>query len=414
MKNHINVLNCIRLSCFSLGIISVIAVNADPNYKDGLKFGSESDPYWFKVNSALQLDERLFLGSKPNGLYNGASIRKFDVDLAAGLGNNLSLESGVSFEAATSKVRVNDLSLTYKGYKKFGDNFNISIGKINPSFCLENTSSSKWIPFLEKSIAVTAFSPNPGLGVGINKWQKDYSINATLTQPRPDELLKDENGTDIKQSDRLQLNLRGTKAHFFGEHKLLQAGLSGHFQDDGRVGIEFSTAPESKARYSTDMLLNTTDSSGKRIKSNSHYVLGLELLGQDGPLSAQAEGMLTKVNRDKSQAGGNVTFKGYYANINYVLTGESRVFKENQGVLGRIVPEKEDGAWELSARYSFLNLTDKNVKGGADHSVGVACTWYANYNIAVTGEWMNHRVKKSNTLEKLNFSSVGARLQLVF
>jgi phosphate-selective porin OprO/OprP len=412
---------CITMLSLGLGTISSFSVHANTNYKDGLQFGSQDDPYWFKVNGALMLDERLFFGKKQGNLHSGAYIKKFDVDLSGGLGKDLSFTTGVGFKAHHSKVEVNDAYITYSGFKWLGENFNVSVGKVNPSFCLESTSSSKWTPFLERSIATTAFSPDPGLGISVSKWQKDYSISVTLTQPKPTDKTNDENGKEVKHSDRLQLNTRLTKAHFFGDHKFLQLGFSGHIKDDGHNGIKFSTGPEANSRHSTDTLLNTTVNN-KNIKAKNHYTIGLELLGQDGPLSGQAEGLLTKVKRDKSQLsynnpnqpGQNLTFKGYYANINYVLTGESRIFKECLGILGQVIPNKESGAWEVSGRYSFLNLNDKDVVGGTDHSIGAAVTWYANKNIAVTGEYLKHHLKRNGTLAKLNFDSVGARLQFVF
>lgn len=405
MKKYINVV------ALGVGLISSLSAYAD--YK-GVLIGSKQDPYWFQINGAIQLDQRIFMGNK-QGLHTGAYVRKFDLDLTGNLNKDLSFTAGVGFNAAKSQVSVNDLYITYTGFQGLGENFHISIGKVNPSFCLENSSSSKWIPFLERSIATSAFSPDPGLGISINKWQKDYSVNITVTQPKPNDYMVDADNSNnkIEKSDRWQINTRLTKAHFFGENKLAQIGFSGHIKDDNHSGVEFSTAPEASSRYRTSMLLNTTIN-GKRIKAKSHYSLGLELLGQNGPFSFQAEGLLNKVNRDKTQSSNNLNFKGYYANINYVLTGEAREFKSNQGVFGKVVPAKDSGAWEISGRYSFLDLNSKDILGGRDRGVGVATTWYANYYIAVTAEYMKHYVKKQATLQKQNFDSVGARLQLVF
>lgn len=400
---------CISLLSLGVGFISFVSAYAD--YK-GVLIGSKQDPYWFQINGAIQMDQRIFMGNK-QGLHTGAYVRKFDLDLTGNLNKDLTFTAGVGFNAARSKVDVNDLYVTYTGFKGLGENFHISIGKVNPSFCLENSSSSKWIPFLERSIATSAFRPDPGLGISINKWQKDYSMNVSITQPRPDDNMVDENGKDIKKSDRWQVNARVTKAHFFGDNKLAQIGLSGHIKDDNHAGVEFSTAPEAYSRHKTSMLLNTTVN-GKRIKAKNHYAVGLELLGQNGPFSFQTEGLLNKVNRDKTQSSNNLNFKGYYANINYVLTGESREFKSNQGVFGKVAPAKDSGAWEVSGRYSFLDLNSKDILGGKDRSIGVATTWYANYYIAVTAEYMKHYVKKQATLQKQNFDSLGARLQLVF
>jgi len=329
------------------------------------------------------------------------------------MGKDVSVALGVSFDAPESKVNVEDAYVTYTGYKGLGENFHVSIGKVNPSFCLENHSSGKWIPFLERSSVTTAFRPDAGLGVSVNKWQDDYSINATITQPSPKDKTTDEKGNDVKHSDRLQYNARVTKAYIFEQNKLIQGGIFGHFKDDGHNGLEFSTPPEAKARHSTDMLLNTTPSKQK-IKANNHYTVGIEALGQDGPLSGEVEYQHTKVNRDKTQLGGNLGFKGYRSNINYVLTGESRLFNSSNGTLGQVIPNSDSGAWEVSGRYDYLNLNDKNIVGGAAHHIGIAATWYANYNFSVTSEYIRSKIVRSFTMEKLKVDTIGARLQLVF
>lgn len=420
-KSLKKVTNFISLGlAFGLGIISSFSAYAhNPSY-NGLKYGNKEDPYWLALNGALKLDQRLFSGNKRGNLHSGASIREFTLDFSGGMGKDISVALGLGFEAQKSQVNVEDAYVTYTGYKGLGENFHVSIGKVNPSFCLENHSSGKWIPFLERSSVTTAFRPDAGLGISVNKWQDDYSINATITQPKPNNTTTDEKGTTVKHSDRLQYNARLTKAHFFGDNKLIEGGIFGHFKDDGHNGLEFSTGPEAKARHATDMLLNTTvnpgGDSGKKtmIKAKNHYTVGAELLGQDGPLSGEVEYQHTKVNRDKAQLGGNLNFKGYRSNINYVLTGESRNFKSSNGTLGQVIPNNDSGAWEVSGRYDYLNLNDKNVVGGAAHHMGVAATWYANYNFSVTGEYIRSKIDRSFTLEKLKINTIGARLQLVF
>jgi len=415
----LKITNFINLGlAFGLGIISSFSAHAAATNYKGLKYGSTEDPYWLGLSGALKLDERLFTGNKRGDLHSGASIRELTLDFSGGMGKDISVALGTSYNAKESKVDVEDAYVTYTGYKGLGENLHISVGKVNPSFCLENHSSGKWIPFLERSSVTTAFRPDAGLGVSVNHWKDDHSINATITQPKPSDSTTDEKGNSVQHSDRLQFNARATKAYFFAPNKLIQGGIFGHFKDDGHNGLEFSTPPEAKARHSTNMLLNTTPpgSPGKqnKIKAKNHYTIGAELLGQDGPLSGEIEYQHTKVNRDKSQLGGNLNFKGYRSNINYVLTGESRNFKSNNGTLGQVIPNNDNGAWEISGRYDYLNLNDKNVVGGAAHHIGAALTWYANYNFSVTGEYIRSKIDRSFTLEKLKINTLGARLQLVF
>lgn len=412
---------CIASAASANAKVSSKNVNKVTNHKccyKGLKYGVKGDdPYWLALSGGLKLDQRLFFGNTRGQLHSAATLRELSLEFSGGMGKDVSVAIGLGFKPATSNVDIEDAYITYSGFKRFGENFQVSIGKVNSSFCLETHSSGKWIPFLERSSVANAFKPDPGLGVSINKWQKDYSINATITLPKPNNTTYNESGEKVEHSDRLQYNARITKAHFFNNNKLIQGGIFAHFKDDGNTGIEFSSPIEANARHKTDTLLNTTVTNGgnkQLIKSKNHYTLGMELLAQDGPLSGEVEYLTTKVHRDKQQTGGNLRFKGYRSNINYVLTGESRVFKNSNGTLGQVIPQNEGGAWEISGRYDYLNLNDKNIAGGSAHHIGFATTWYINYNFSVTGEYIRSKLNKCVTLEKFRVNTVGARLQLVF
>lgn len=396
-------------------VSSVYANNV--TYK-GIQYGSSEDPFSLQIKGALKLDQRLFLGKTYNVFHNGALIRELSLNFDGSFGKDISVALGLGFDPIESTVSVDDAYITYKGFKGFGDNFQISIGKVNPTFCLENHSSGKWIPFLEKSSVTTTFRPDPGLGFSINKWQNDYSLNASITQPKSNYKLLDADGNKVTKSDRFQYNARVTKAYLWKSNQLIQAGVFGNYNNDQGLGIEFSTSPELRTRNSTSELLNTTkDTPNKvnsRIKSKNHYTVGAEILAQNGPFSVDLEYQFTKVNRDKTQAPDNLKFKGYRSNFNYVLTGESRIFRSSDGTLGQVIPESPSGAWEISGRYDYLNLNNKDIIGGRAHHMGVAATWYANYNFSTTIEYVRSKINKRETLERLNVNTVGARLQLVF
>lgn len=379
---------------------------AAANY-NGLKYGSKQDPFWLEISGALKLDQRYFIGKK-DVLTNGANIRDLSLNFDGGINQDVSVSIGFSFDPVGSSVRVEDAYVTYSGLKNFGDNFMISVGKVNPSFCLENHSSGKWIPFLERSAVSNAFSPNPGLGFSVNKWDLGYSINASLTQPGPNEKVYDAQGNAINRSDRWEINTRLTKAFIMEKHKLTQVGLSANYQDNGGNFIYLSGSPEFKTRannYKNYLSIGP-------IRSNHDYSMGFELLSQNGPFSFEAEYQFYKVNRGNGQS--NVTFSGYRSNVNYVLTGEARKFKHSNGTLGQVIPKNDCGAWEISAKYNFLNFNDKDIKGGNTRNMGVAATWYANYNFATTLEYMYAKIKQSQNLNKLNIHTIAGRLQLVF
>jgi phosphate-selective porin OprO/OprP len=402
----------------SLGLTTFTSSSyAHQNAYKGFKYGDQSvDPYWLNINGGLKLDQRMFFGDKKGHLHNGASIREMSLNFSGGMGKDISVSLGLGYKPKDSKVDIEDAYITYSGFKTPLSNFQVSIGKVNSAFCLENTSSGKWIPFLERSSVTTAFRPDAGLGVSVNTWDKDYSANATISQPSPTSKYTDASGTEVQKSDRVQYNFRATKAHIWGnDNQFIQGGLFGHFKHHANTYIEFSSEPEAKSRHSTNMLLNTTYGGTRNIQANNHYTAGLELLTQNGPFSGEAEYQTTRIKRDKTlYPKGALRFHGYLFNANYVLTGESREVKRFSGTLGQVVPNSDAGAWEISGRYDYLNLNDKDVVGGAIHNLGAAATWYANYNFSVTAEYIRSSIRRSMTMEKLKLNTVGARLQLVF
>ncbi len=107
-----------------------------------------------------------------------------------------------------------------------------------------------------------------------------------------------------------------------------------------------------------------------------------------GPFSLQGEyvqAIVDSINRN------NVCFQGFYIMSSYFLTGEHRPYNKKTGAFGRVKPKKNysskpdggKGAWELAARYSYLDLDDKSVNGGRLQDFTFGVNWYLNPNTRV-------------------------------
>ncbi len=107
-----------------------------------------------------------------------------------------------------------------------------------------------------------------------------------------------------------------------------------------------------------------------------------------GPFSMQAEYFLHGYNRDTGYS--DPTFHGGYVLSSFFLTGECRAYNRREGRFERIKPFENffrvrdqagaiytgRGAWELTYRYSWIDLDQGGIAGGAasDHTFGV--NWY--------------------------------------
>ncbi|MGB7344340.1 MAG: porin [Pirellulaceae bacterium] len=90
--------------------------------------------------------------------------------------------------------------------------------------------------------------------------------------------------------------------------------------------------------------------------------------------------------------GKDLNFHGGYFHIAYMLTGEHMPYKRSSGTIDRIKPfenffmvDKCDGcrggglgAWQVALRYSYLDLTDNDIRGGVENNVTGGLVWYMN------------------------------------
>ncbi len=125
---------------------------------------------------------------------------------------------------------------------------------------------------------------------------------------------------------------------------------------------------------------------------------GFELAGVLGPVFVQSEYLLTQVNR--TGVNPDLSFDGAYVEAAYSLTGESHPYKA--GAFSRIKPKKAFdlsnggwGAWELTARYSTLDLTDGAFKGGQQDNYAFGVNWYINDYLRFLANYVTYDAKDS-------------------
>ncbi len=186
---------------------------------------------------------------------------------------------------------------------------------------------------------------------------------------------------------------------------------------------------------SSRTLLNTTQYINNAntqlwIAARLQSTFDFEVLFIHGPWSGEAEYQRVYVTRGNQyglvlgtqgvKQGPNLSFDGYNMQLSYILTGETRPLKKSNGTVGQIKPKSKCGAWEVSARYSFISLNDGDIHGGMAHNVTGSLSWYANNNIKVIGEYvysLQRRLFTSsnpNYFDKRAVGGIGARLQIVF
>jgi phosphate-selective porin OprO/OprP len=114
-------------------------------------------------------------------------------------------------------------------------------------------------------------------------------------------------------------------------------------------------------------------------------VTGAEIAWVNGPFSVQGEILHSWVHE---QDGRLPSFSGIYGSATWFLTGESRPYDRQNGRFGRLIPRQDFdwgkggwGAWEIAARYSFVNLNSQNIDGGRLSEIMVGLNWYLHSHV---------------------------------
>lgn len=177
---------------------------------------------------------------------------------------------------------------------------------------------------------------------------------------------------------------------------------------------KFDSAPE-VALSSSDYFLNTGSISG----SNKVQRYGLEAAHVNGPFSWQAEYMEARLQRDSGYP--SLRFWGWYAYASWMLTGESRDYRESNATFGPVVPHaswngRGGGALEVAVRLSTTDLNNRDVIGGKETNLSVGVNWYLDKSVRLSANLV-HAVnlnKPGDPYDGKHPSAIVARLQYQF
>lgn len=139
---------------------------------------------------------------------------------------------------------------------------------------------------------------------------------------------------------------------------------------DGR-GVVSDPAARFRARPEANLLGTRLVDTGSLKFPGSIDRLGLEAAWIHGPLLVQGEYLTFSAD-----PAGKPSYRGegFYAQGSWVLTGESRPYKN--GSIGNVRPMNDYGAFEVALRYSQVDLNDAPVLGGKQNDWTIGANWY--------------------------------------
>jgi phosphate-selective porin OprO/OprP len=294
---------------------------------------------------------------------------------------------------------------------------NVQIGNMKEPFNLERLESSRYLDFLERNYAGDAFiSPSAnGFAPGIMAW--NWSDNKRMTYAVG--FFKNvTNGFAYNIGDgQDEVAGRVTWLPYYDQANNgrnfvhLGMGMCQRGVDNGLIRYR----SRGDLRNGPDAVLPAWADTGF-IGGEYQQILNPELMIQRGPLFIQAEytgnwtqnatifpGGAIPLNTSPVAAPGSATnvgslyYWGGYIQAMYFLTGEHRIYDYQKALVGRVIPNENffalrnsnrrilwgRGAWQVGYRANYLNLNDKNVRGGTlmGHTVGL--NWFLNPNMKI-------------------------------
>lgn len=365
----------LTISVFCLLALGSIAGFAEDNTKATTKDGilvieSEDGSFRYQLDSRLYIDFATYDEDESIiDLHSGSELRRMRLAFKVVLWKDWLAEFDVDF--SENSVGIKDAWVGYQGIS----NTLIKIGNYRSPFCLEELTSSRYAPFIERSLS-DAFATGRLIGVGISEWGSFWQASAGYFNQEAgdiDELESenaDESGSFIGRLSVAPINCNGNVIHLGG-------AFATRSTDAFSTSFRYRSYDETK--ISKLRLLDT----GKIKDSDYTSLLGLEGAAQLGPLHIQGEYITANVYRTEESGKPDAAFDGGYVYAGFLLTGESMPYDVTAGEFGRLMPAKEFGAIELLARYSWINLNDAEAKimGGEGKDWTFGLTWYFNGNV---------------------------------
>lgn len=307
-------------------------------------------------------------------------------------------ESGNTTDGPGKEVQWEDAYIEYAG----GSSWSIIVGNQDQGYTLERLTSSRFSTNMERNMGDQAFGFGRTLGIGLMASQDNWGFAAFA------------NGDSMNNSDQgsgdeaMEYRVHGYFTPVNTPTSLAYIGGTYRYRDakDGSA-FRYRSRPE------TNIAGRIVDTgSGAAFTEDSLY--SIEAAGKLGAFYAQGE--YTIVNAEG--AGGlEADMSTYFVQGGWFLTGESRAYKG--GKFDRTTPnspvsEGGMGAWELRARYDYLDLNDGAVNGGEATAYTLGVNWTPVKNVRFMGEYVNAESKERSAANNWDADVIQLRAQFDF
>lgn len=291
------------------------------------------------ISGALALD------ALPKSSYRGetrtADLRRARVGGAALWHGTWAISVGADLAHSGT---LGQASLAYYGLP-----VHFEVGRFPEPFGLIQQEVSAGQMLMELPMSV-ALAPAYGLGVAASLAGPRHTLAVGAFAPTP-------------AADRIQhrapeqaATVRATAVPFRTGSSLVHLGTAFSLRNPRDETIRFAAIPET-------VLLSDLVTASAPLMLRRYSIWGLELGALSGPLLLQGEGIFARL---PDTAAGPMTFSGGHVEAGWTFGAESRGYRSARGVFGPVYSSRPlgaggNGAMEVAARYSFIDLTSNRL-----------------------------------------------------
>ena len=349
-------------------------------WKDGLRFESADKRYKVKLGGRIHYDGQFFdpdsdtktaIETGTTRIEDGTELRRARIELSGEVGDRTEWALALDFGGGNTNFRN-----AYVGVKDLGFG-NIRAGQFKEPYGLEQITSSNNITFIERSLMnslVPAFNAGVMLYDDFAGERATWSIGEFRTGSDNGEVSRDDGAWATTA------RLTGLPMYSEDGRDYIHVGVGYSLRSPTDDGVIVNAKPEA------NLAPVYIGSSTVPVAAETLNLMGVEAAWVAGPLTVSGEYSIASIDAP-SGVTSDPDFVGYYAQVGYFLTGESRGYRKAQGCFDALKPNENafgegggHGAWEVAARISSLDLEDDGTDNGQLDDLTFGVNWYLNPN----------------------------------
>ncbi|MGM9713531.1 MAG: OprO/OprP family phosphate-selective porin [Prevotella sp.] len=342
-----------------------------------LVFESKERDYKLWFDNRVQIDGATYFG-KNNSDYdqigNGVSVERCRFAIKCQVLKDWYGEVDVDF--ANGAFELKDAIIEYSGIK----NMAWKVGNFKEDFSMETTTTSRYLPFIERPMVCKALTPSRHVGIQ-GEYLRDHfraSLGMFFQSIGGSEEVTNvqDNNKDYGRSQGYSFTgkagwmpyTRDRREGFYlgvkGSYRTPKTDVAPGEYGGVRLSTRNSTTINRKKYLDTDVIPDV----------DHEWLYGVESAAYYGPLRVQGEYVADHVTAKAN----SYNFGGWYAMAGCMLFGGKQRFNVAEGEFTAPQRGRKWGDIELLVRYDYLDLNSRDIYGGSGENFTAGINFYVN------------------------------------